>query len=51
VVPFVLLRLPQIDQQEISLHANRQLLGLDGDRGEVGGLTARVLFGFVPLVD
>jgi hypothetical protein len=51
VVLLELLRIAQVQQQEVRIHSHGQLLGLDGDGGEVGSLTAGVFLGPVPVVD
>jgi hypothetical protein len=47
----VFLGVTQVHQKEIRLNADWELLSADGDRGEVGGLAAGVLFRLVPVVD
>ena len=48
---FVLVRLPQVNQQKISLNPHRQLLSFNGHRSKVRNLTSGIILRFIPVVN
>ena len=51
MVFLVFIGLAEVNQQEIGLETDGQLFGFDGDGGEVGDLTAGIIFGLIPSID
>lgn len=51
VVFFIIVRITEVNQQEISLNTHRQLLCLDGDRSKIRCLTNSILLRLVPIIN